>query len=90
MRSFNEGQHREWIVAIPSLTGLWKGCPSTGHINRKRCVVMARATFRQRPPTPGSGRPLLTAAAARSLYNNPNGWGTMSPPRSPSPGGLGP
>jgi len=22
----------------------------------------------------------LTAAAARSFYNNPNGWGSMSPP----------
>src|SRR3989442_10147410 len=41
---------------------------------------MARATFRQRPPTRGIGRPLLTAAAARSFYNNPNRWGSMSPP----------
>src|SRR5256712_6182575 len=44
---------------------------------------MARATFRQRPPTRGIGRPLLTAAAARSFYNNPNGWGSMSPPSQP-------
>src|SRR5207253_5793511 len=47
---------------------------------------MARATFRQRPPTRGIGRPLLTAAAARSFYNNPNGWGSMSPPSQPIPG----
>src|SRR5438874_2707615 len=44
---------------------------------------MARATFRQRPPTRGIGRPLLTAAAARSFYNNPNRWGSMSPPSQP-------
>src|SRR5437879_626999 len=44
---------------------------------------MARATFRQRPPTRGIGRPLLTAAAARSFYNNPNRWGSMSPPAQP-------
>ena len=25
----------------------------------------------------GFGRPLLTAAAARSFDNNPNGWGSM-------------
>src|SRR2546429_7788381 len=46
---------------------------------------MARATFRQRPPTRGIGRPLLTAAAARSFYNNPNRWGSMSPPSQPIP-----
>src|SRR5437667_3171037 len=44
---------------------------------------MDRATFRQRPPTRGIGRPLLTAAAARSFYNNPNRWGSMSPPSQP-------
>src|SRR6266478_3787821 len=44
---------------------------------------MARATFRQRPPTRGIGRPLLTAAAARSFYNNPNRRGSMSPPSQP-------
>src|SRR5438552_2195091 len=45
---------------------------------------MARATFRQRPPTRGIGRPLLTAAAARSFYNNPNRCGSMSPPSQPT------
>src|SRR6266567_4692956 len=44
---------------------------------------MARATLRQRPPTRGIGRPLLTAAAARSFYNKPNRWGSMSPPSQP-------
>ena len=43
--------------------------PSTAH-NPKQCVVMARATFRQYRPTRGM-RPLLTAAAALSFYNNP-------------------
>src|SRR2546428_2455473 len=44
---------------------------------------MARATFRQRPPTRGIGRPLLTAAADRSFYNNPNRCGSMHPPSQP-------
>ena len=39
----------------------------TGH-NPKRCVVMAQATFRQRPPTHEYGRPLLTAGAARITW----------------------
>jgi hypothetical protein len=30
--------------------------------------------------------PLLTAVAARSFYNNPNGGGSMSPPSQPIPG----
>src|SRR5713226_1784982 len=55
----------------------------TAH-NSKRCVVMARATFRERPSTRGIRRLLLTAAW--SFYNNSNGWGSMSPPSQPTPG----
>ena len=35
-------------------------------------------------PHVGTGRLLLTAA--RSFYNNANGWGSMSPPSQPIPG----
>jgi len=46
---------------------------------------MARATFRQRPPTRGIRAP-ASDAAARRFSNNPNGWGSMSPPSQSIPG----
>lgn len=66
------------------LLELFPHSPSTAH-NPKRCVVMARATFRLRLPDAGFSRPLLAAAAARSCYNNPNGLGSISPPSQPIP-----
>ena len=77
-------QSGQWSRGCADL-GYVPGSASTAH-KSERCVVMARATFRQRPPTRGIRAPASDSCRRPELLEHPNGWAQCLKHWSPSPG----